>query len=129
MGQNSTYLLKINLIPNPKKARKEIKSFCFEKFIDSDLTNYRDLLEEILDEYPPRYLEVAQFQYYDDVLKIYPEVHSDQELIYMFEKHSQKKVVEMFIAYCDPAEPYEPITEYYEDSEVHIEPENNIDQD
>uniref|UniRef100_A0ACD5VTM9 Uncharacterized protein n=1 Tax=Avena sativa TaxID=4498 RepID=A0ACD5VTM9_AVESA len=92
MDPSSTYLLKICLIPNPKKARKEIKSFCFEKFIDSDLTNYKDLLEEIVEEYPPRYLEVAHFPYYDDLLKIYPEIHSDQELMSMFEKHFQKKV-------------------------------------
>ncbi|KAM0915347.1 hypothetical protein ACQ4PT_010896 [Festuca glaucescens] len=95
--------------------------------IDCDLTNYKDLVEAIIEEYPPRYLEVAHVQYYDDVLKIFPEVNSDQELMSMFEKHSQKKVVEMFIAYCDPAEPYKPITEYY--SDVHIQPENNIDQD
>ncbi|KAM0821509.1 hypothetical protein ACQ4PT_072156 [Festuca glaucescens] len=127
MDPNSTYSLKIRLLGNPKKARKEIKYFCFEKVIDCDLTNYKDLVEAIVEEYPPRYLEVAHVQYYDDVLKIFPEVNSDQELMSMFEKHSQKKVVEMFIAYCDPAEPYKPITEYY--SDVHIQPENNVDQD
>ncbi|KAM0898597.1 hypothetical protein ACQ4PT_021779 [Festuca glaucescens] len=127
MDPNSTYSLKIRLLGNPKKARKEIKYFCFEKVIDCDLTNYKDLVEAIVEEYPPRYLEVAHVQYYDDVLKIFPEVNSDQELMSMFEKHSQKKVVEMFIAYCDPAEAYKPITEYY--SDVHIQPENNVDQD
>ena len=106
-----------------KNARKEIKCFCFEKVIDSDLTNYKDLVDSIVEEYPPRYLEVAHVQYYDDVLKIFPEVKSDQELMSMFEKHSKTKVVQMFIAYCYPSEPYEPITEYC--SDVHIQGNNN----
>jgi hypothetical protein len=33
----------------------------------------------------------------------------------------------MFIAYCDPSEPYEPISEYYID--VHVQPNNNAEQD
>jgi hypothetical protein len=100
------------MIGNPKKARKEIKSFYFEKVIDSDLTNYEDLVESVLVQYPPRYLEVAHVQYYDDVLKTFPEIKSDQELMSMFEKHSKTKMVQMFFAYCDPSEPYAPITEY-----------------
>jgi hypothetical protein len=103
MDPNSTYSLKIRLLGNPKKARKEIKSFCSEKIIDCDLKNYKDLVESIVKEYPPGYLEVAHVQYYDDVLKIFPEENSDQELMSMFEKHSQKKVVEIFIAYYDLA--------------------------
>jgi hypothetical protein len=46
------------------------------------LTNYKDLVEAIVEEYPLGYLEVAHVQYYDDVLKIFPEVNSDQELIF-----------------------------------------------
>ncbi|XP_037489042.1 uncharacterized protein LOC119367695 [Triticum dicoccoides] len=126
MDQNSTYVLKISLLGNPKKARKYIKCFCFDKVIDSDLTNYKDLVESIVEQYSPRYLEVAHVQYYDDFLKIYPEVTSDQELMLMFEKHSKTKVVHMFVAYCDPSEPYEPITEWH--SDAHSQP-NNIEQD
>jgi hypothetical protein len=70
-------------------------------------------------------LEVAHVQFYDDVLKIFPKVKSDQELMSMFV--SKTKVVQILIAYCDPAESYEPITEYY--SDVHIQSENNIEQD
>jgi hypothetical protein len=123
MDPNSSYLLKIRLFGNPKKARKEIRCFCFDKVIDSDLTNYKDLVESIIEQYPPRYLEVAHVQYYDNVLKILPEVKSDQDLLSMFEKHTKTKVVQMFIAYCDPSEPYEPITEYC--SDVHIQADNN----
>ena len=132
MDPKSTYLLKIRLHGNKKKARKEIKSFFFEMVIDSDLTNYKDLVESIVEKYPPRYLEVAHVQYYDDVLKVFPEVKSDQELMLMFEKFSKTKVVQVFIYHCDPAEPYEPITEYSSDMFTQPEltqPDYNIEQD
>ncbi|KAM0873462.1 hypothetical protein ACQ4PT_038055 [Festuca glaucescens] len=127
MDPSSSYLLKIRLLGNRNKARKEIKCFCFEKIVDSDLTNYKDLVASILDQYPPRYLEVAHAQYYDDVQKTFPEIKSDQELMSIFEKHAKTKMLQMFFAYCDPHEPYEPITEYY--SDVHIHPNNNTEQD
>jgi hypothetical protein len=119
-------MLKIRLFGNPKKARKEIRCFCFDKVIDSDLTNYKDFVESIIQQYPPRYLEVAHVQYYDNVLKILPEVKSDQDLLSMFEKHAKTKVVQIFIMYCDPSEPYEPITEY--SSDVHIQADNNTNE-
>ncbi|KAM3226471.1 hypothetical protein ACQJBY_058869 [Aegilops geniculata] len=127
MDPNSTYLLKIKLLGNPKKSRKDIKCFCYDKVIDSDLTNYKDLVESIVEQYLPRYLEVAHVQYYDPFLKIYPEVTSDQELVSMFEKLSKTKVVHLFVAYCDPSEPYEPITEWHID--VHIQPSNTEQDD
>ncbi|XBJ05788.1 hypothetical protein VPH35_024504 [Triticum aestivum] len=112
MDPSSCYVLKIRLLGNPKKARKEPMCFYFEKVIDSDLTNYEDLVESIIVQYQPRYLEVAHVHYYDEVLKTFPEIKSDQELMYMFEKHAKSKM---------------PIIEYY--SDVHIQPKNNIDQD
>uniref|UniRef100_A0A453RM32 Transposase MuDR plant domain-containing protein n=2 Tax=Aegilops tauschii subsp. strangulata TaxID=200361 RepID=A0A453RM32_AEGTS len=127
MDPNSCYVLKIRLLGNPKKARKEAMCFYFEKVIDSDLTNYEDLVESIIVQYQPRYLEVAHVHYYDEVLKTFPEIKSDQELMYMFEKHAKSKMVQMFIVYWEPSEPYEPIIEYY--SDVHIQPKNNVDQD
>jgi hypothetical protein len=81
MDPNSSYLLKIRLFGNQKKARKEIRCFCFDKVIDSDLTNYNDLVESIIEQYAPRYLKVAHVQYYDSVLKILPKVKSDQDLL------------------------------------------------
>lgn len=36
MDPNSTSLLKIKLLGNPQKARKDIKCFCHDKVIDSD---------------------------------------------------------------------------------------------
>ena len=110
----------------PKKLERISSLFYFEKAIDSDLTNYKDLVESITTLYSPRYLEGVHVHYYDDVLKAFPEIKSDQDLMSMFEKHAKTKVVQMFFAYCDPSEPYEPITEY---SDVHIQSNNNIEGD
>ncbi|KAM0917756.1 hypothetical protein ACQ4PT_009202 [Festuca glaucescens] len=55
------------------------------------------------------------------------EIKFDQELMTMFEKHSETKFARLFIAYCDPSEPYKPITENYTD--VHVQPNNKASQD
>jgi len=101
---------------NPKKARKDVICFCFEKVLDSYLTNFQDLVESIVDQYPPGYMEIAHLQYHDHDSKTFPEVKTDQDLMLMFEKHKKTKVVDMFIAYSHPSEPYEPLTHWhYED--------------
>jgi len=107
MDPKSTYLLEIKLLGNPKKVRKDVRCFCFDKVVDSDTTNLKDLVDEITDQYPPGYLEVAHVQYYDEDLKSFLVVNTDQELMLMFQKHSNSKVVHMFIAYTVPSGCYE----------------------
>ncbi|RLN18050.1 uncharacterized protein C2845_PM02G15230 [Panicum miliaceum] len=127
MDPNSCYLLQIKLIGNRKKIRKDMMCYSLEQIIDSDLTNDKDLVESIVEKNPPGYLEVAHVQYYDENLETYPEVKSDQDLMAMFQKHCTSKVVEMFIVYCDPSEPYEPISEWH--SHVKRQANSNIEQD
>ena len=112
MDSASYYLLKIHLLGNRKKARKDVKSFTFEIVVDSDLSSYKDFIESVTDKYPAGYLEVAHVQYYDVVLKNFPEVKSDHDLMSMFDIHYKEKVVQMFVSYCDPSETFEPITEW-----------------
>ncbi|CAD6343101.1 unnamed protein product [Miscanthus lutarioriparius] len=123
LDTNTSYLLKIKLLGNRKKARKDVKCFSFDMVVDSDLSNYMDFIESIVDKYPPGYLEVAHIQYYDHVLKTFPKVNSDQDLMYMFDMHNKEKVVDMFIIYCDPSETFEPITEWDFDGEE--QPDSN----
>jgi len=117
MDTDTSYLLKIHLLGNPKKSRKDVRCFSLEKVVDADFTNYMDLVQSIVQQYPPGYLEVPHVQYYDAELKTFPEVTSDQELMVMFSKHKEK-VIEIFIAYCDPSEPYKPITEWQFEGEA-----------
>ncbi|KAG2563962.1 hypothetical protein PVAP13_8KG377102 [Panicum virgatum] len=95
MDSASCYLLKIHLLGNHKKARKDVKCFTFKMVVDSDLSNYKDFIESVTGKYPVDYLEVAHVQYYDIVLKNFSE-----------------KVVQMFVSYCDPSKTFEPITEW-----------------
>ena len=50
-----------------------------------------DIVESIVETYPLSYLEVAHIQYYD-VLEIYLEVKSDQDLMAIFENLSRSKI-------------------------------------
>ncbi|XP_066323865.1 uncharacterized protein, partial [Miscanthus floridulus] len=115
MDPKSTFMLNFKHLGNPKKTRKDLRCFCFEKIVDSDRTNLKDLIQSIIEQYPPGYMEVAHLQYHDHILKSFPEVKTDQDLMLMFERHMNTKVVDMFIAYCDPSEQYHPITEWDSD--------------
>jgi hypothetical protein len=81
MDPNSSYLLKIKLFGNHKCIRKEISYFCFENVVDSDTTNFKDFVDEIVDKFPPGFIDVVTVQYYDDDdVKLFPQVKTDQEL-------------------------------------------------
>jgi hypothetical protein len=77
MDSATNFLLKIHLLGNRKKARKDVKCFSFEMVVDSDLSNYKDFIDSVTKKYPPGYLEVSHVQYYDNVLKNFSEVKSD----------------------------------------------------
>ena len=127
MDVATNFLLKIHLLGNRKKARKDVKCFSFEMVVDSDLSNYKDFIDSVTEKYPPGYLEIPHVQYYDNVLKNFPVVKSDQDLMSMFDVHSKEKVVEMFVAYCDPSEKFEPITKW--EFDVEGQPANNIEEE
>lgn len=84
----------------------------FEKVVDSDTENFKDFIESIVDQYPPGYQEAVHVHYYDGCLMTFPEVKTDHNLLSMFHKHTENKVVDMAITYTDPLEPYIPITEW-----------------
>ncbi|TVU05567.1 hypothetical protein EJB05_48734, partial [Eragrostis curvula] len=110
-AQDAGFLLKMKLVSNRKKARGG-KCFCFKKVVDSDLTNFSDLVESVVEEFPQGYLEVPHVQYYDEATKTFPEIKSDQELMAMFSKNSKTKVVIMFIVYRGASDSFEPICEW-----------------
>jgi hypothetical protein len=105
MDHNSSYLLRIKLVGNKRKARQEFSScYSFTKVVDVDITNFKDFVESIVNEFPPRYKEVAIVQYYGDASKTLLEVKIDQDMLSMFEKHGKTKIVCMIIAYYNPLE-------------------------
>jgi hypothetical protein len=52
MDPNSSFLLKIKLVGNKKKARQNLGCYTFTKVVDADTTNFRDFIELIVDEFP-----------------------------------------------------------------------------
>jgi hypothetical protein len=51
MDTDTSYLLKIHLLGNPKKSRKDVRCFSLEKVVDVDFTNYMDLVQPIVQQY------------------------------------------------------------------------------
>ncbi|CAD6262030.1 unnamed protein product [Miscanthus lutarioriparius] len=124
---DSSVKLEIKLLGNSKTRRKDVKCFSFEMVVDSDRTNFNDSVESVVEKYPPRYMEVPHIQYYDEALKSFPEIKSDQDLMCMFSKHRNSKVIIMFIVYQGPSDPYAPVTKW--DFNVDSQPKNNIELD
>jgi hypothetical protein len=112
MDPNSSFKLKIKLLANRKKCRQDVKCFSFDMVVDSDKTNYKDFVESVVEKYLPSYLEVAHIPYYDEGLKSFPEVKTNQELMSMFDKHLKRKVLIMFVVYQSHSDPYELVIEW-----------------
>ena len=124
---DSSFKLEIKLLGYSKTRRKDVNCFSFEMVVDSDRTNFNDFVESVVQKYPPGYMEVAHVQYYDEFLKTFPEIKSDQDLMSMFSKQCKSKVIIMFIVYQGPSNPYAPVTKW--DFNVDSQPKNNIELD
>jgi len=103
MDPKSSYLLEIKLVGNPR-CRKEVSCFIISMVVDSDTCNFKDLVDEIVEKYPPGYEELVTVAYYDAASRNHLEVKTHQELLAMFAKHVDSKVVHMAIAYTLPSE-------------------------
>jgi len=76
--------------------------FGFNKVIDSDTTNFKELVDEIVDKFPCGYGDVVKLFYFCADSKSNIEIHSDQDLMNMFAKHMTSKCHHMSIAYHKP---------------------------
>ena len=72
--------------------------------VDSNTCNFKDFVDEIVTKYPPGYDELVAVAYYDSITDKHIENKSDQDLLAMFAKHVECKVVNMAIAYPLPIE-------------------------
>jgi hypothetical protein len=104
MDPKLSYLLKIRLTGNPKKHRKDFSYFECSKVVDFDLCNFKDFVQEIVDQYPHGYNETVHVFYYDVAQKTFPQIKTDQELLKMFTKHVDSKIVLMTITYTEPTD-------------------------
>ena len=87
MDQESSYNLEIRIISSNTRCRW----FSFNKVVDADMTNFKDLVDEIVEKYPPHFREVVKVYYYCPVSKSNIEVSKDQELVAIFARQVETK--------------------------------------
>ena len=102
MDLETCYNLEIRIIAYTTRS----KWFSFSMVVDADTTNFKDLVDEILDKYPSSYGDLVKLFYYAADTKSNIELSTDQELLAMFAKHVSTKTCYLSIAYYPPsAEP------------------------
>lgn len=100
MDSNSCYYLDIRIVANLRSRG----DYLVDMVVDTDYMNFKDFVDEIVEKYSPRYHERITVAYYDNASSTYLEVKSDQELLAMFAKHIDTKIVKVFISYNLPNE-------------------------
>uniref|UniRef100_A0A0E0DPP5 Uncharacterized protein n=1 Tax=Oryza meridionalis TaxID=40149 RepID=A0A0E0DPP5_9ORYZ len=93
----TTYLLEIKLARDRKNARVKYDWFIFNKMIDSNAMSYKDFVADIANSYPWGPNETVTIGYVNMVHKISHHVTTDQDMLEMFEKFVDIKVIPMII--------------------------------
>jgi hypothetical protein len=105
MDASSSFHLEIRIVtPNCRGGGW----FLLDKVVDSDVTNFTGLINEIVDKYPYDYGDVVRLFYLCIENKVNIQTCSDQELLQMFAKHKACKCCLLTLAYHSPSnEPIE----------------------
>jgi hypothetical protein len=105
MDANSSFNLEIRIVtPNCRGGGW----FLLDKVVDSDVTNFTDLINEVVDKYPCDYGDVVRLFYFCMESKVNIQICSDQDLVQMFAKHKDSKCCLLTLAYHSPSnEPIE----------------------
>ena len=62
-----------------------------DKVVDADFTNFKDLIDEVVDKYPPSFGHIVKLFYSCMDTKANIQVCSDQDLVEMFAKYEASK--------------------------------------
>ena len=105
MDTDSTFNLEIQIVTPNSCARW----FSLNKVVDAELTNFRDLVCDVIDKYSPNFGDVARLFYFCNDSKLNVEVRSDQDMREMFAKNKASKCCFLTVAYTRPtSEPHIP---------------------
>ena len=87
MDDNSHFNLEIRIVaPNCRG------SWCsLDKVVDADFTNFKDLIDEVVDKYPPSFGHIVKLFYSCMDTKANIQVCSDQDLVEIFAKYKASK--------------------------------------
>lgn len=108
--RNLVFLLKCQVLS--ASARPDCKWYTFTKVLDSNLSNYRDLVDDIVNEFLPGYGNVVKLFYYCAKSRSHPQVTCDQDMVAMFANYIDSKLIRMFICYEAPTCDYVPLPEW-----------------
>ena len=115
MDPETSYNLECRIIAYNTQS----KWFSFSKVVDADISNFKDLVDEIRDKCPPAFGDVVKLFYYSADTKSNIEVTTDQELLDMFAKHVSRKICFLSIAYY-PASVEPPAIPIWDDEYVDV---------
>jgi hypothetical protein len=88
MDTNTSFHLEIWIVtPNCRSCGW----FLLGKVVDSDVTNFTDLINEVVDKYPCDYGDIVRLFYFCMESKVNTQVCSAQDLVQMFTKHKASK--------------------------------------
>jgi hypothetical protein len=91
MDPETSFLMKIRLFGNT--FRPKFVAYSLTKVVDSNTTNFKDFLDDVLKSHPSGYNEVVQVFYYFAPEKQHLEIKTDQDMVAMFNKHADSKVI------------------------------------
>jgi len=98
MDENSQFNLEIRIVDSKSRGRW----YCLDKVVDADFTNFRDLINEIVDKFPPYYGDLVKLFYTCMATKGHIPVCCDQDLVEMFGKHKASKCCFLTLCYHSP---------------------------
>ena len=87
MDDNSRFKLEIRIVAPNCRGRW----YSLEKIVDADFTNFRDLVDEVVDKCPPSFGDIVKLFYSCMDTKANIQVCSDQDLVEMFAKYEASK--------------------------------------
>jgi len=104
IDDNSCFKLEIRIVAPNYRGRW----YNLEKNVDADFTNFRDLVDKVVDKCPPSFGDIVKLFYSCMDTKDNIQVCSNQDLVEMFAKHEASKCCYMTSCYhspgCEPLE-------------------------
>ena len=73
------------------------------KVVDADRTNFRDLVDEVVDKYPTGFGDIGTVFYSCMDGKVNIKVSTDQDVLEIFGKHQDSKCCFLTFAYHNPS--------------------------
>ena len=98
MDENSLFKLEIRIVAPNCHGRW----YNLEKIVDADFTNFRDLVDKVVDKCPPSYGDIVKLFYSCMDTKTNIPICSDQDLVEMFAKHKASKCCYLTFCYHSP---------------------------